>query len=92
MTQDRTKNFQDIINFRNGISAQFAYLQNAIDGSDSAPTKGMTERWTEVESMWGQLKARIDQYMADVEKFNAQLREKGIPGVVVPKRDKVATD
>jgi photosystem II stability/assembly factor-like uncharacterized protein len=92
MTQDRTRNFQDVINFRNGISAQFAYLQNAIDGSDSAPTKGMTERFTEVEAMWGQLKSRIDQYLADVEKFNAQLKEKGIPGVVVPKRDKVATN
>jgi hypothetical protein len=92
MAQDRTKNFQDVINFRNGISAQFAYLQNAIDGSDAEPTKGMTERWTEVESMWGQLKARIDQYMADVEKFNTLLKEKGIPGVVLPKRDKVATD
>jgi hypothetical protein len=30
--------------------------------------------------------------MLDVEKYNALLSEKGIPGVVVPKRPKVATD
>jgi hypothetical protein len=92
MAQDRTRSFQDVINFRNGLSAQFAYLQAAIDGSDAAPTKGMLDRSAEVETMWVELKGRIDRLMADVERYNEMLKARGIPGIVMPKRDKVATN
>jgi hypothetical protein len=92
MAQDRTRNNQDVINFRNGISAQYVYLQNQIDGSDAAPTKGMSDRLTEIDTMWGSLRSEVDRLMVDVEKYNALLKEKGIPGVVVPRRAKVATD
>jgi hypothetical protein len=92
MAQDRTRNGQDIINFRNGLSAQYGYLQDAIDGSDAAPTGGMTDRLGEIDALWVQLRAEVDRLMDDVEKYNALLKEKGIPGVVVPKRNRVASD
>ena len=86
MAQAKTRNGQDIINFRNGISAQFAYLQSAIDNSDAAPTKGMTERGVEVEAQWAQIRGKLDVLMNDIEKFNALLKEKGVPGIVIPKK------
>ncbi len=86
MAQAKSRNGQDIINFRNGISAQFAYLQSAIDNSDAAPTQGMTSRAVEVEAQWTQIRARLDALMNDIERFNALLKEKGVPGVVVPKK------
>ena len=86
MAQSHTRNGQDIINFRNGISAQFAYLQSAIDNSDAAPTKGMTDRAVEVDSQWAQIRTKLEALMNDIEKFNALLKEKGVPGIVIPKK------
>ncbi|MEP7343943.1 MAG: glycosyl hydrolase [Gemmatimonadaceae bacterium] len=86
MAQAKTRNGQDIINFRNGISSQFAYLQSAIDNSDAAPTKGMTDRTVEVEAQWAQIRTKLEALMNDIEKFNALLKEKGVPGIVIPKK------
>lgn len=86
MAQDRTRNGQDIINFRNGISAQFVHLQSLIDAADAAPTRGMIDRDAEVEVMWVALKGRIDRLYADIERYNELLKAKGLPQILVPRK------
>jgi hypothetical protein len=86
LVQPKHKTFQDVINFRNGLSDQYMYLQEAIDGSEPPSSGGMTERYGEVEQEWAQWKAVIDRVMGDVERFNRLLREKGVEGVKAPRR------
>jgi photosystem II stability/assembly factor-like uncharacterized protein len=83
LVQPRTKTFQDVINFRNGLSDQYLYLQDAIDGSEPPLTKAMTERFGEIEAEYAPFAEIVRQVLADVERFNALLKAKGIDGVIV---------
>ncbi|MGQ0643547.1 MAG: VPS10 domain-containing protein [Gemmatimonadaceae bacterium] len=83
LVQPKMKTFQDVINFRNGISDQYLYLQEAIDASEPPLTKGMTERFGEIEADYAPFAEIVRRVLADVERFNALLKAKGIDGVVV---------
>lgn len=83
LVQARIKTFQDVINFRNGLSDQYLYLQAAIDGSEPPLTKGMTDRFVEIEAEYAPYAELVRRVLADVERFNALLKAKGIDGVIV---------
>ncbi|HJU72291.1 MAG TPA: hypothetical protein VJ717_00985, partial [Gemmatimonadaceae bacterium] len=83
LVQPRIKTFQDVINFRNGLSDQYLYLQEAIDGSEPPLTKGMTDRFAEIEADYAPYAELVRRVLADVERFNALLKAKGIDGVIV---------
>ncbi|MEW5918385.1 MAG: hypothetical protein AB1762_18425, partial [Gemmatimonadota bacterium] len=83
LVQPKMKTFQDVINFRNGISDQYLYLQEAIDGSEPPLTKGMTDRFVEIEAEYAPYAEIVRRVLADVERFNALLKAKGIEGVIV---------
>jgi hypothetical protein len=92
LVQAKIKTFQDVINFRNGLSDQYLYLQGAIDGSEPPLTKGMTDRFSEIEAEYAPYAEIVRRVLADVERFNALLKAKGIDGVVVKRpAGKVAT-
>lgn len=79
----KAANGQDVINYRNGINAQYAFLQGAVEGSDmvSQPSR---ERFAELERLWSALRARIDAVeLRDVPAFNALLKDAGVSGVIV---------
>ncbi|HEY7568085.1 MAG TPA: hypothetical protein VH762_10970, partial [Gemmatimonadaceae bacterium] len=83
LVQAKIKTFQDVINFRNGLSDQYLYLQGAIDGSEPPLTKGMTDRFSEIEAEYAPYAEIVRRVLADVERFNALLKAKGIDGVIV---------
>ena len=83
LVQSKIKTFQDVINFRNGLSDQYLYLQSAIDGSEPPLTKGMTDRFGEIEADYAPYAEIVRRVLADVERFNALLKAKGIDGVIV---------
>ena len=83
LVQAKIKTFQDVINFRNGLSDQYLYLQGAIDGSEPPLTKGMTDRFSEIEAEYAPYAEIVRRVLSDVERFNALLKAKGIDGVVV---------
>ncbi|MGQ0540112.1 MAG: VPS10 domain-containing protein [Gemmatimonadaceae bacterium] len=85
LVQAKIKTFQDVINFRNGLSDQYLYLQDAIDGSEPPLTRGMTERFGEIEAEYAPYAELVRRVLADVDRFNALLKAKGIDGVV-PRR------
>jgi hypothetical protein len=90
LVQPKIKTFQDVINFRNGLSDQYLYLQEAIDGSEPPLTKGMTDRFTEIEAEYAPFAEMVRRVMADVERFNALLKARGIEGVIVRRGGRVA--
>jgi photosystem II stability/assembly factor-like uncharacterized protein len=79
----KAANGQDVINYRNGINAQYAFLQGNVEGSDivSQPSR---ERFAELEKLWASLRAQVDRIeLQDVPAFNKLLQDGGVSGVIV---------
>ena len=72
-----------MINYRNGINAQYAFLLGNVEGSDvvSRPAR---ERLTELERLWAALRGQVDGVLReDVPAFNKLLLDAGAAGVIV---------
>ncbi|MGE0440243.1 MAG: glycosyl hydrolase [Gemmatimonadales bacterium] len=83
----RIKTFQDVINFRNGLSDQYQDLAGAIDGTDEPVTAGMRERLADLDGMWREQVARIDRILgAELGAFNALVRGRDVPAIILPER------
>jgi len=81
----KAANGQDVINYRNGINAQYGFLLGNIEGND-ALTQPMRERFIELEKKWNALRAEIEKLETiDVNEFNKLLKDAGIQGVILPK-------
>jgi hypothetical protein len=79
----KAANGQDVINYRNGINAQYAFLLGNVEGSDivSQPSR---ERFAELERLWSALRAQVDTIeLQDVPAFNKLLLDGGVSGVIV---------
>ena len=81
----KAANGQDIINFRNGINAQYVFLLGNLEGNDVV-TQPVRDRFVELEKLWSALKAQVDVLeLQDVPEFNKLLGEGKVEGVIVPK-------
>ena len=81
----KAANGQDIINFRNGINAQYVFLLGNLEGNDVV-TQPVRDRFAELEKLWSALKGQVDVLeMQDVPEFNKLLGEGKVEGVIVPK-------
>jgi len=79
----RAANGQDVINYRNGINAQYAFLLGNVEGADVVTTPSR-ERLAELERMWAALRTQVDAVLiTDVPTFNRLLTEAGTSGVIV---------
>ena len=82
LVQPRSRNGQDIINFRNGIVDQVLYLAEAVDDANAPVTQGMTSRMAELDQQWSQLGAQVrGELEGGVARFNALLQ--GAPAVMI---------
>ncbi|MBA4073133.1 MAG: glycosyl hydrolase, partial [Gemmatimonas sp.] len=80
----RSRNFQDIINYRNGINAQYLFLLGNLEGNDIV-TQPMRDRFADLEKLWSALRADIEVIeQQDVPAFNKLLQDAKIPGIIVP--------
>jgi photosystem II stability/assembly factor-like uncharacterized protein len=81
----KAANGQDIINFRNGMNAQYVFLLGNLEGNDVV-TQPVRERFQELEKLWGALKSQVDVLeLQDVQEFNKLLEAGKVEGVIVPK-------
>ena len=79
----KAANGQDVINYRNGLNAQYAFLLSAVEGNHliSQPSR---ERFAELERVWSDLQVRIETLeRQDVPAFNKLLQDGGVNGVIV---------
>jgi hypothetical protein len=79
----KAANGQDVINYRNGINAQYAFLLGNVEGSDivSQPSR---ERFAELEKLWSALRNQVDVIEGqDVPAFNKLLQDSGVGGVII---------
>ncbi|MEZ4588337.1 MAG: glycosyl hydrolase [Gemmatimonadales bacterium] len=83
----KAKTFQDVINFRNGLSDQYLDLASAIDGTDEPLTQGMRDRQADLDAAWRALEPRVARVGTElVGGFNALVRAKSVPAVIVEER------
>jgi hypothetical protein len=81
----KAANGQDIINFHNGMNAQYVFLLGNLEGNDVV-TQPVRERFQELEKLWGALKSQVDVLeLQDVQEFNKLLEAGKVEGVIVPK-------
>ena len=81
----KAANGQDIINFRNGINAQYVFLLGNVEGNDVL-TQPVRERFIELERLWNALRSEVDVLESqDVPAFNKLLQDGNVQGVIVPK-------
>jgi photosystem II stability/assembly factor-like uncharacterized protein len=84
LVQPKQKTFQDVINFRNGIAAQYAYLQDAVEGDGGPVTTGEEQRLPALEKQWADLQEKVRGVVADVARFNAKMKDMGIGAILLP--------
>jgi len=86
LIQARTTNGQDVINFPTRFDGQLVALMGSIDGAEPPVTAGQKLRFQDVQSEWATLKGRVAVVLGgELDAFNALVKDKGVPAVVVPK-------
>ncbi len=81
----KDKTFQDVVNFAPGLNAQYLNLIGVVDGSEGPVSGGVTARFADLEALWARAKREADSILgAQLAGFNALVRERGVPAVVVP--------
>ncbi|AHG88653.1 glycosyl hydrolase BNR repeat-containing protein [Gemmatirosa kalamazoonensis] len=80
----KAANGQDVINYRNGINAQYAFLLGNVEQNDVV-TQPSRERFAELERLWTALRGQADAVVqSEVAAFNKLLQDGGVGGVIVP--------
>ena len=82
----KAANGQDVINYRNGINAQYAFLLGNVEQNDGI-TQSSRERFAELERLWTALRAQIEQLeRVEVPAFNKLLNDNQVDGVIIPNK------
>ncbi len=85
LIQKRTVDGQTVINFTVQLNHHFIILHGAVDGSEEGVIEGARDRFRDLMAIWSEKRAALDSLLgADLDAFNALVREKGIPAVIVP--------
>ena len=82
--ETKAKNFQDVINFRSRLNAEFFDLRGRIDLPDPRVTQGVRDRLRDLEAEWGRHKQAAQQILDnDVAAYNKLFREKNLPALIL---------
>ena len=85
LIQKRTVDGQTVINFPVQLNHHFIILHGAVDSSEEGLIEGAKDRLSDLMAQWNEKKGALDSLLgAELEKFNALVREKAIPAVVPP--------
>jgi hypothetical protein len=85
LVQKRTVDGQTVINFPVKLNHHFIILDNAVDSSEEGLIDGARDRFRDLEAEWQKQKAALDAlFGAELDRFNALVRESGLPAVILP--------
>ena len=73
------KTFQDVINFRNQLDAQFLDLLSKVDGNVPPVTSGELTRYNDLKSDWKKIKLGYDKVLSNVSEINDMLIRGSVP-------------
>ncbi|MFM7194813.1 MAG: glycosyl hydrolase [Bacteroidota bacterium] len=83
--EPRSKNGQDVINWRNKLNSEFMNIRNSLDAHDPRVTGGVRARLSDLQSEWNTLRQQLERLTKEVEEYNKQYREKNYPAVIMEK-------
>ena len=90
LIETRSKNFQDVINFRNRLNSEFLQVRSAVDAHDPRITQGVKDRLQDVQGDWDKSKKEMSILIqTDIKHYNQLFKEKNIPAVVTPDKDSI---
>ena len=75
----KQKTFQDVINFRNQLDAQFFDLLSKVDRNIPPVTNGELERFEDLHKKWVDIKSDYDKVISSVDRINKLIIEKSVP-------------
>ena len=75
----KQKTFQDVINFRNQLDAQFLDLLNTVNGNIPPLTEGELERFDDLHLNWLTVKKTYDEVLDNVKSINNLIIENSVP-------------
>ena len=75
----KQKTFQDVINFRNQLDAQFFDLLSKVDRNVPPVTNGELERFEDLHKKWVDIKSDYDKVISSVDRINKLIIEKSVP-------------
>jgi hypothetical protein len=85
LVQKRTVDGQTVINFEPQLDFHFVYLRNAVEASEGVVTQGQRERLRDLTALWAEQRSRSEAVLGErLDRFNALVREKDVPTVLVP--------
>jgi hypothetical protein len=74
------------------LSAQYRALYGYVASADAKPTAGAVERFGDLKAQLAkELTALTQVFETDLRAFNAMLREKDVPSVIIPARRRTGT-
>jgi hypothetical protein len=75
----KQKTFQDVINFRNQLDAQFLDLLSKVDGNVPPVTSGELTRYDDLKSDWKKIRSGYDQVLSNINEINDMLIKGSVP-------------
>lgn len=84
LIQPQQKTFQDVINYKNQLNADFMNLKGYIDSSDPRLTQGARVRLRDLLEQWQVLDRQRNSIISkEMETYNAMYRNLGLPAVIL---------
>lgn len=87
LIQTKSEVYHDILNYPPKLDNQFAHLYGVVNRQGTYPTQGCYELF---EDLKAKLAPQLDQLQnllqTDLAKFNALLRQEGVPRVIISKK------
>ena len=75
----KQKTFQDVINSRNQLDAQFLDLLNTVNGNIPPLTNGELQRFDDLHLTWMEIKKSYDKVLENVKSINTMIIENSVP-------------
>jgi hypothetical protein len=87
LIQKRTVDMQTVLNWPSRLNHHYAYLRMSVDGGEGGVMDGARQRLADLSAQWSQHKATLNGLLnEELAAFNALVREKGVPTVIVPEK------
>jgi hypothetical protein len=85
LVQNKAESNDDIINFKNMLSADYIFVRGEVDANVPTVTNGQKKQLAALDAQWNVLKTEMNDLIAkDIAAYNKLCAEKVISKVIIP--------
>jgi NAD-specific glutamate dehydrogenase len=78
MVQRKSQSYDDVINFPNGLTADYFFLNGQMSTNVPNVTEAMKARWEELEAIWKKHEVTFDSLESTIAEMDKKLQQGGI--------------